>query len=80
MKLGRFASSLCLAISISPGTSFDGEDLAVGEMDETLVGGAAETKLKRALGNDKAAINEPINLVEKILAFGLFPKLLKRPT
>lgn len=54
--------------------------MAVGEMDETLVGGAAETKLKRALGNDKAAINEPINLVEKILAFGLFPKLLKRPT
>ena len=52
----------------------------MGEMDETLVGGAAEAELKRALGNDKAAINEPINLVEKILAFGLFPKLLKRPT
>ena len=52
----------------------------MGEMDETLVGGAAEAELKGALGDNKAAVNEPIDLVEKILAFGLFPKLLKRPT
>ena len=52
----------------------------MGEMDEPLVGGAAETELKGALGDNKAAVNEPIDFVEKILAFGLFPKLLKRPT
>lgn len=52
----------------------------MGEMDEALVGGAAEAELKGTLGDNKAAVNEPIDLVEKILAFGLFPKLLKRPT
>lgn len=51
----------------------------MGEMDETLVGGAAEAELKGTLGDNKAAINEPINLVEKVLAFGLFPKLFKGP-
>ena len=54
--------------------------MTVGEMDKALIGGAAETELKGALGDNKAAVNEPIDLVEKILAFGLFPKLLKRPT
>ena len=48
-------------------------------MDEALVGGAAKAELKGTLGDNKAAINEPIDLIEEILAFGFLPKLLKRP-
>lgn len=59
--------------------SLNGEDLAVGEMDKALVGRAAEAELKGTLGNDEATVNEPINLVEQVLAFGLFPELLKGP-
>lgn len=53
--------------------------MAVGEMDEALIGGAAEAEFKGTLGNDEAAVNKPVDFIEQVLAFGLFPELLKGP-
>lgn len=59
--------------------SLNGEDLAVGEMDEALIGGAAEAEFKGAFGDNEAAVNKPVDFIEQVLAFGLFPELLKGP-
>ena len=42
---------------------FNGSDLAVLEVEDALVAGAAELEREVALGKDEAAINEGIELV-----------------
>lgn len=49
------------------------------EVVEALVGGAAEAGFEGALGDDEAAIDKDVNLIEEALALGFGAEFFEGP-